>query len=147
MFVYKDGRFHLGKTSFALPKECIVDTLPLVESHNGFIIMPIDRSFRICVDFDMRGNEPYCGIKEDYASTEAVEEHLPFGVGWSIVMDYHKYCCRELCIPTHDEVLDEDGHLLNELDIHIFAENMERIEKAINSGIYKEFMNSISLGG
>lgn len=147
MFLYRNGRLCFGSASFVLPDDCFVDTSLPVDSHNGFVIQPIDQSFKINLDFDVRGLEPCCGLKgqaENWSGdVEIREETLPCGIGWSAILSFENRCYRELCIPMREGVTDEYGNTLNEMSVQIVAGSVEEAVAATRHRVFLELVNSI----
>lgn len=147
MFLYRNGRLCLGSASFVLPDDCFVDTSLPVDSHNGFVIQPTDQSFKIYLDFDVRGLEPCCGLKGQAESwsgeVEVKEETLPCGAGWSAVFAHENRCYRELCIPMSGGVTDEYGNTLNVLSVQIVAGSADEAMAAVSHRVFQDLVNSI----
>ena len=149
MFIYKSGRFHFGSTSFALPKECLVDTVTPIESHHGILIKPLNQSFQIYIDY-------YPGDKDAIGSiTELIDgwskatgfkrEDFACGTGWSTFYGNEINSFYEVRFDMKTPTHDEKGRMLRTLTVEIKAETMDKVRTAVQSALFKELLESIEL--
>ena len=149
MFTYKYGRFHLGSSSFALPDNCLVDVLLPLDSHNGFLIRPLDHSFQIYLDYWTTGQENRCGldimVKEWTRPYNIRMEQYLCGTGWSIEYRDDRHFYRDLYLPMRESYLDDKENALNALGIDLSADTKDDLERAMQNRIYKDLLQSIVL--
>ena len=149
MFTYKDGRFHLGSSSFALPDNCLVDVLLPLDSHNGFIISPLELSFQIYLDYWTSGHESKCGLERTVCEWvrpyKIREERLPCGIGWSLEYSDGHHFYHELYLPMKNAFLDDKGNVLNALGLDLTAETPGDLENALQNRVYLELLSSVQL--
>ena len=149
MFTYKYGRFHLGSSSFALPDSCLVDVLLPLDSHNGFLIRPLDRTFEIYLDYWTTGRQAKCGlemmVREWTRPYKIREERYRCGIGWSLEYSDDRHFYRDLYLPMKEAYLDDKGSELNALGIDLSAGTMDDLDNALRNRVYEELIAGIVL--
>ena len=149
MFIYRNGRFFVGATSFALPHECLIDTLMPVDTHNGLIIKPIHQEFEISIDFSPDSLGAFGGlsnlVKGWSTPVDIVREEYACGVGWSICYENHGGVYHDLRFDISEPFPDEEGRLLQTCELLTYVKSEEAIRSVIKSGFFMELVSSLEL--
>ena len=149
MFIYRNGRFCVGATSFALPSECVIDTLLPVDSHNGLIIKPVNHKFQICIDFSPDTLGAFGGLKnlvKDWLKpAEIVREEYSCGTGWSVSYGNNGHGYHDLRFDMSTPFADEEGRLLKTFELLTCVKSEEEVRSAIESGFFMELVSSLEL--
>ena len=112
MFTYKNGRFHLGSSSFALPENCFVDTKLPLESSNGMLIKPLDQSFQIYLDGWITGRNNRCGLDRDNwaVPVQVFEKQFKCGTGYILQQVDSNSVFYNIHFPMSEDYIDEKGY-------------------------------------
>ncbi len=79
MFIYKNGRFHFGNVSFALPEDIAVETAYADVIIDGFCLHSLNKSFEVsisCSDAGINAHDEISSAFDEEADYELIGEIL-----------------------------------------------------------------------
>lgn len=151
MLLYKNGQFHCGKVSFALPNDCLLLTVEQ-ESYYPFGLTLADttESYTLDAHFIHADEAPQESLSEIVASvtvdlfeTISYEKNGVCGC-YAAYHDKHNYYL-EFALETDTGIEDEDGEPVNTLSVVIYADSESAIKKAASDTLVWELLDSIQI--
>ena len=146
MLIHRNGRFYVGRSSFALPNECKLGRSPYEPAESGIVIRPIDDSCYIDICFEDRTDDAKLSLQGALSEYECGKEvqpiEYPSGTAWCALYSDGHYNFFEVRADAPTGMQANTGRDVNLFRITVTAKADRDIEAIRKLPLITELLNS-----